>query len=495
MSKRVIALMQVLILLVMFAGCKKNTKGEYSEFTSTIVIDETGDGEQGTDNTGESGQHGGKSQTGKSQTVQSGNKGNKTANIQKGASVANLDFGGKTVKMAITNDKTPTNSTKRMFADFEKQYNCKLSYDVINFGDFLKTLSAKLAGNQPYDIVYLHGSMFPAAAINRLLQPLDDAISDSDKYNSSNPSKGGIDMHKTDYYLWNNKHYGVAGQNDVNVMLCYYNKNKFKDAGLEDPLTLSQNGQWTWDKFIEMGKRVTDQKKGVYFCDHSVVGIVVNSFGGQYIKYNSPTDVKENTSDPKIFSGLKLLQRMAYGQDKILNTEAGSTSDPSQFLNGNTYIYVSEDIRYTASISNAIIDKKKLGGNTDVVGICPVPLGDGNTSYPAGYVQGVGSMRGSSDIRYAVAFAYFRANWQDTKSDKYQMPEYARKMVKEYTSSPNTLFNRYSYDSNDGTGESSVEMRVHFIQQDVIAGNDIAKSLNKYKGSIQNAIDVTLRKK
>ena len=487
MSKRIIAVIQALLLLVVFAGCG-NANDEYSEYVSTIIIDDGGQN----DGTGGSGNG---VTTGSTQTItQNGGSGG-SGGSQAASSVANLDFGGKTLKLAITNDKTPTDSTKRLFADFEKQYNCKLSYDVINFDDFLRTLSAKLAGNQPYDIVYLHGSMFPLAAINRLVQPLDGAIADSDKYDPANPSKGGIDMYKTDYFLWNNGHYAVAGQNDINVALCYYNKDKFKDAGLEDPLTLYQNGQWTWDKFIEMGKRVTDERRGVYFCDSSVVGFVVDSFGGKYVAYNSPTDVKENTSDPKIFTGLKLLQSMAYGQEKILNTEVGSSSDPSQFLNGNTYMYVSEDIRYTASISNAILDDNKLGGDTDVVGICPVPLGDGNKSYPSGYIQGVASMRGSEDIRYAVAFAYFRANWEDSNPDKYQLPDYAAQMVKELSESRDIIFNRYSYDSNDGTGESSVRMRIHFIQQEVVAGNDIARTLNKYKGSIQNAIDVTLRKK
>ena len=492
MRKRIIALFQAVIILTSFVACKSNKEPEYSTFESIITItesDETGNAGDNNNSTG-----GSNAEPSASQSV-SGGEVDSSSNNKKAESVANLNFGGKTIKMAITNDKTPTESNKKMFSDFEKAYNCKLSYDVIDFGNFLKTISAKLAGNQPYDIIYFHGSFFPTSVINRLLQPLDGAIAEEDKYNASNPNKGGIDMNKTDFYLWNNRHYGVAGQNDINVPLCYYNKQKFKDAGLEDPYELYKKGAWTWDKFIEMGRRVTNASKKIYFTDAAIKGNLVPSFGGSFVKYNSPTDVKENTSDPKIFNALKLLQEMSVGQNKIINTGAGNSSDASEFLAGNTYLYVSEDIRYSATISPAIIDKGRLGGNVDNVGICPIPLGGGNTSYPGNFVQGVGSMRGSSDIRYAVAFAYFRANWKDTVNDKYQLPEYARNLVNELTANPNISINHLGYDTNDGTGNSSVVQRCHFITQAVMNGDDITKTLNKYKGSIQDAIDVTLKKK
>ena len=493
MRKRIIALLQAVIIITSFAACKSNKDQEYSVFESVIEITDS-DEASGTETTDSTSQ-GSKTEVSTSQST-SGNKNETTKpGSKKAESVANLDFGGKTIKMAITNDKTPTAANKKMFSDFEKAYNCKLSYDVIDFGNFLKTISAKLAGNQPYDIIYFHGSFFPTSVINRLLQPLDDAIADADKYDASNPGKGGIDMHKTDFYIWNNKHYGVAGQNDINVPLCYYNKQKFKDAGLEDPYELYKNGAWTWDKFIEMGRKVTNASKKIYFTDASIKGNLVSSFGGSFVKYNSPTDVKENTSDPKIFNALKLLQEMSMGQNKIMNTGAGSSTDASEFLAGNTYLYISEDIRYSATISPAVIDKGRLGGNVNNVGICPIPLGGGNTSYPGNFVQGVGSMRGSSDIRYAVAFAYFRANWKDTVNDKYQLPEYAKNLVNELTANPNISINHLGYDTNDGTGNSSVVQRCHFITQAVMNGDDITKTLNKYKGSIQNAIDVTLKKK
>lgn len=499
MTKRIIALLQVFFILASFTACKSGKDVEYSTYESIIELtDNDGDGvaDTGTGDVTSATQSGGSNTTTtttKSGKTSTGNGGSGSSNV-KAESVAKLNFGGKTIKMAITDDKTPTETTKKMFSDFESAYNCKIKYDVIAFGDFLKTLSAKLAGNQPYDIVYLHGSFFPTAAINRLLLPLDGAIAEEDKYNYSNTSKGGIDMTKSDYYLWNGQHYGVAGQNDINVPLCYYNKQKFADAGLEDPYELYKKGQWTWDKFVEMGKKVTNPAKNVYFTDLSICGSVVHSFGGTYVKYNSPTDVKENTSDPKVFNGLKFLQEISVGQNKIIDTSVGSSSDPSNFLAGNSYVFVGEEVRYSASISPAIIDKGKFGGNVNNVGICPLPLGGGNTRYPCNFVIGVGAMRGCSDIRYAVAFAYFRANWKSSVNDNYQLPEYAQTLVNKINSDKNLLINHYGYDSNDGTGTSSIPMRCHYINMAVISGDDITKTLNKYKGSIQNAINVTLKK-
>ncbi|MGN0492667.1 MAG: ABC transporter substrate-binding protein, partial [Acutalibacteraceae bacterium] len=407
--------------------------------------------------------------------------------------VDGLNFGGKTVKIAITSEKTPTASDKRMFADFEKAYNCKIKYDVIAFSDFLKTVSNKIASNQPYDILYMHGSMFPNAAISRLSIPLDAAVYEADKMDKNNPAAGGIDMEKSSYFSWKNNLYAVAGYTDINVVWMYYNKQKFKDSGLEDPLTLYNSGKWTWEKLLEMGKKVTNEAKGSYFGDYSFCCTAVPySYGGKWIKINSYSDVKENTSDPHLFNGLKMLQQMTGGPDKICDLTKGVSQDPTAFVSGTTYAFIGEDLRYSASISPAVIDDKKMNGKLDNIGIVPLPLGDGNKAYPAGWIQGISACRGTQDITMAVAFAKFRSSWKDSGNDPYKLPQSALDLRLKLLGNLN--YCDYGYYSGGTGATASVASIAQQITVNVAKGQDIKTILDKYSKSIQNCIDVTLKK-
>ena len=407
--------------------------------------------------------------------------------------VDGIDFGGKTIKIAITSEKTPTPSDKRMFADFEKTHNCKIKYDVITFADYLKTVSNKIASNQPYDILYMHGSMFPTAAISRICVPLDDAIYDADKMNKNNPTAGGIDMDKSSYFTWKNKLYAVAGYSDINIVWMYYNKQKFKDSGLEDPLSLYNSGNWSWEKMLEMGKKVTNEKTGTYFGDYSFCCTAFSySYGAKWIKVNSYNDIKENTSDSHLFNGLKMLQRFTSGPDKICDLSKGVSQDTTAFLSGTTYAFIGEDLRYSAAISPAIIDEKKMNGKIDNIGIVPLPLGDGNTEYPAGWIQGIAACRGTSDITAAVAFAKFRSAWKDSESDPYKLPQSAQELRLKLLGNLN--YCNYGY-SSGGTGDTAtISSIANQINKSVASGQDIKTVLQKYSKSIQNCIDVTLKK-
>lgn len=484
MRKRILSFVLAAAMLLGVTACSSGTTTSEIYDESTVWEDVYTDVQPGAEGDA---QTSGQTSGGSASTAAS------AIDTSKITTVDGLDFGGKTVKIAITSEKTPTASDKRMFADFEKAYNCKIKYDVIAFTDFLKTVSNKIASNQPYDILYLHGSMFPTAAISRLCVPLDAAVYEADKMNKSNPAAGGIDMDKSAYFTWKNQLYAVAGYSDINVVWMYYNKQKFKDAGLEDPLALYNSGGWTWEKLLEMGKKVTNEKNGTYFGDYSFCCTAVPySYGGTWIKVNSYSDVRENTSDPHLFNGLKMLQQLTSGPNKICDLTKGQNADPSAFVSGNTYAFISEDLRWSASIAPAILDEKKMNGNLDNVGIVPLPLGDGNTAYPAGWVQGIAACRGASDITPAVAFAKFRSCWQDSQSDSYKLPQSAEQLRLGLLGNLN--YCNYGYSSSGTGATSTIASIAQQITVNVAKGKDIKTLLDKYSQSIQNCIDVTLKK-
>lgn len=402
-----------------------------------------------------------------------------------------LNFGGKTYRMLISKDKEPTESDKRMIAAFEKAYNCKLTYDVVAFDNMIPHIGSKMSTGTVYDIIYLHGSMFPLSAVQRLVQPLESTITTADLYNSANSSAGGIYLERSKYFSQNDHLYALSGYDDVNVYFMYYNKQKFDDAGLKDPLSLYKQGKWTWDEFLKMGKAVTNTSNGIYFGDASFKEKgIPESFGGKYITADNGV-VTVTTSDAKLFAGLQFVQKISYGADKIINIAKGNGTDPAEFLAGNTYAFMGEESIYL-KIASSVINDKKLGGKISNIGYVPLPLGGSNTSYPGGWICGIASGRGASEPKIAAAWAKFRTTWTDPQAETIAYPSEMVTLMQAMRKDVN--FVNYGYgDRNRATGEA-VDNIVHSVETAIAQGQDIRKTLDSVKGRIQSCIDKTLNK-
>ncbi len=479
--KKIISSLLILAMLGSFVGCQQSSSTVTSE---TVIVEE-----DVTEETAVTDEETADSKT----TGTTSTSGSTTGNVidtNKIDSVQNLDFGGKTIKMAITSDKTPSDSDKRLFADYEKKFNCKLKYDVIDFSSYLKTISNKIATNAPYDILYIHGSFFPTAAISRLCAPLDDAIYDKDKFSSSNISAGGIDMDKTAYWKWSGKTYAVSGYSDINYLFFYYNKQKWSSnlSQYATPDVLASKGEWTLDKFYEIGSKVSDAANNKYFVDSTARSVATFGYGANVVLKKSDKDVVANLSDSRLFDGLKTLQKWFDKNTGIATNDKGSATDPGPtFLKGETYGWFSEDLRWGSVIVPGI-KEGKLGGNLKNVGFAPIPTATASTKQYAGWIQGIAACRGTSDITPAVAFAWFRSQWTDSKTSDTTLPAEAQAIRNKYLGNLNYRMDSYT------SGSAEMTDMTHQMQMEVIAGNDIQSVLTKYKNSMQNAIDVTLKK-
>ena len=57
-----------------------------------------------------------------------------------------------------------------------------------------------------------------------------------------------------------NGNYHVA-VTETNVAVIYYNKYLFENVGVDDPMTLYQQGKWNWETFVEVAKKLTDPRE------------------------------------------------------------------------------------------------------------------------------------------------------------------------------------------------------------------------------------------
>ena len=145
-----------------------------------------------------------------------------------------------------------TQGFQPIVALFEERYPA-IKWDglAVGYGDMLTKLITLSAGGVPPDGTSSSSTWVNQAAVQGLLQPLDDRIS-----KEKDPTAGWIaDIFpaRQQNYTINGKQYGLAI--DMGTSAVYYNKDLFDAAGLAYP-----KPGWTWNDLWGMAVKLTQQK-------------------------------------------------------------------------------------------------------------------------------------------------------------------------------------------------------------------------------------------
>jgi multiple sugar transport system substrate-binding protein len=117
----------------------------------------------------------------------------------------------------------------------------------------------------------------------------------------------------------------------------YFNKKIFEKAGVKTPEKYVEEGNWTWDKFIEVSRKISSGNGKIYGSFIYLWGasqvIPCNQIGMQFITNDGKIDVNENVF-LKSFRMRKTLesQKALYPMIEMKNTK---THYSSAFFNGN----------------------------------------------------------------------------------------------------------------------------------------------------------------
>lgn len=133
--------------------------------------------------------------------------------------------------------------------DFEKQENVDVDVQLIGGDSFDSKVQSAVQGNDLPNVWMFSGgkSMLSDFAKNGYIANLEDYAKDFDKFNELALSQ--VSFTKDETFETKSGIYGVPL--DMNNMQILYNKEMFKDAGL-DP----ENPPKTWDEFIAAGKKL-----------------------------------------------------------------------------------------------------------------------------------------------------------------------------------------------------------------------------------------------
>lgn len=263
-----------------------------------------------------------------------------------------------------------------MVALFESRYGGSIEQRVTGSGDeYFETLGTLIATGDSPDIVRYEWRSFPHAMSYNMYTPLDSYIDlDSDLW------KGVKEI--AEQFVYNGKHYYVPYQYKTNFALNYNNR-VLEENGMQDPMKLVKENNWTWKTFEDMLKKWVDM-------DPNHIGY--NGVGGMSFILTTGTKVIDVQGD-QIINNLRTenvtrcmnwLENMrkngllGASADQQANGASNGYVDPGQaFVDGNL-MFLGMDPSWTYPTAKEALDNAGLENEIKFV---PFPRDDLSDTY------------------------------------------------------------------------------------------------------------------
>ncbi|MBE3591563.1 MAG: ABC transporter substrate-binding protein [Thermoanaerobacter sp.] len=184
-------------------------------------------------------------------------------------------------------------------AKFKEKYpNIDVQIETI-VGDYMQKLQTELASNTAPDIFYLDSMPAPQLMSSGVLEPLDDYIK---KYNVD---VNDFEPALLSAFQWEGKTYGLP--KDFNTLALFYNKDMFKEVGINEPPK-------TWEELRDVAKKLTkDGVKGlVLSADLARFDAFINQNGGSVYQDGKVTlNLPQNAQALDFYVGLITKDKVA----------------------------------------------------------------------------------------------------------------------------------------------------------------------------------------
>ncbi|MCM8901045.1 extracellular solute-binding protein [Caldicoprobacter algeriensis] len=296
-----------------------------------------------------------------------------------------LDFGGRTIRYTAWWNLEPqpgsSAAADRQIArrtELEKKYNCKVEYVNIPWDQYLQQfITAAMAGDSIGELVTLDSRWFyPTAVANGYLCDLND-FAKQGIFDFTEP-KWNQDFLK--WCTFDGKIYGYAIGKTYPRSVLFWNKSLFEREGLPDLYELFFNGEWTWEKMLEIAKKATKDKDGDGKIDQwGLSGIdlgaaFVFSNNAEFVDVSDPYHPKFVLDSPNALEALQAWQDFVQKHKVVeVNPEGAPWDYPRQsFANGNvamlyTQWWMVDDIKNSMKDEYGIVLFPKGPKATDYV--------------------------------------------------------------------------------------------------------------------------------
>lgn len=287
-----------------------------------------------------------------------------SSETKKGETQASSDkpYAGVTLKWALTDNEATGSEIKDMVKVIKEKTGIEIEFSIIptpKAGEMDKVLVSLMAGDD-LDIVGRNPLQMEEFYHAGVLEPMEEYAA-ADQYDLEK-IYGGKSV------KFDGKTYGIPAETDI--WLTYYNKQIFDDAGIPYP----EAEGWTWEKYVETAKKLTNAKEGIYgsYMDTYAVFQYMQAVQSGVPAYKE--DGTANFDDPAFKENMEWYH--ALGNDLKIQPNsidlASGTHPYNEFLvNGNIGMWVTGG--WAAS---SLSDKEKYPRDWKV-GILPMPYPEG----------------------------------------------------------------------------------------------------------------------
>jgi multiple sugar transport system substrate-binding protein len=132
---------------------------------------------------------------------------------------------------------------------YEEHPHITINIESIPHADYQQKLSVLAAGNELPDVGWVAESMVPQFVNNGILRDVSSVKDDAD-------------FHFDDFFpptleLWQHDGELLGLPFSTPPMIMYFNETMFTEAGVPTPNELADRGEWTWEKFEEVAKQLS----------------------------------------------------------------------------------------------------------------------------------------------------------------------------------------------------------------------------------------------
>ena len=261
-------------------------------------------------------------------------------------------------------DGTDTNSPYyKAIQELETKYGKKVEImQAVGDQTWNQKVAAQVAAKDPIDVFYISVDQYLNMYLKGYMSPVDDYVDLSQPWHQISVMD--------DYVKFDGKYY--AGHVTATAYVLYYNRDLLINNGYsaDEPMELYKNGEWTWDKFVEIMRECYDEEA-------NVVGLE-NMFDEVFQATNvcAAVDYKDgqyelNIKSPEMRKTLEMVQDI-FKTNPVCGV--GYVTGQNKFLKGRAMFhgaYAYEEDDFTAL--------KNSGDISLDFGVAPFPYGPNNT--------------------------------------------------------------------------------------------------------------------
>lgn len=281
---------------------------------------------------------------------------------------------------------------------FEEEFGVTLDETVSTHATYWADLAKMVsAGNAPDVVDCSYDKFWPVPVSEDLLEPWDGLI-------DFNSPLWADTKALTEQLKWNDKICFPVISEFIHSWL-YYNKNMFKNYGLEDmtPRALYERDEWTLDKLLEISDKFIEKnnKNEIVqwgFTPQNLEPISIS--GVQIVEVINGKEYKNNLKDPRIAKVMNSLY-------KISGAGSGSMS-----IKDACPLFEQEQVAMLLSHADIVLQRRfEHLRQADALGFAPIPKLDNESNYNVeiSIDPGYGLIKGAKNKELAALWVNYTA--------------------------------------------------------------------------------------